>query len=485
MASPGRPESPHLVSLVVQSKKALQHGEQLCSRANAVSNASAQCAVDVLALDAKVRWITNAVAEQLRLAADVAKSIEEKRKQLQSSVKEWDESRTRHANALDGILESLGTQYVPPIFHQASEESSLFGSQHDSEEPEHSNGHANSVSPDFNESSPTATLRLAPIGDQHLERKKWKTLRDFVDDRAIEDALEIIENDRNLLDDTLGKIDDYSETLSNSIVTIRRSLPPVDQLTSVFDPITSQDTVADEMARHLESLASHYDQMSSALHDAEAGEVFGEEDLQAMHRDTEELPLIMGELEENMSSIQASYDQLQLAKVTSEGNLNHLATTLDDLDELGEIMTEMLQEQQDVGEATEDQLIVLEHHLITLEHLCQQFLSYQTAFCKLILEMARRKQYGEAVENIVRGMLSQLDLMTKEETQVRNHFNEEHGAHLPEDICIFIGNRPTKWEVLPVNGETIETFPDIPDDLIVEARNRLQAADERSSSQSL
>jgi hypothetical protein len=63
-----RPEQPHLVSLVLQSKKALQHGEQLCSRANSLSSASAQSALDVLALDAKVKWITDAVLEQLKVS---------------------------------------------------------------------------------------------------------------------------------------------------------------------------------------------------------------------------------------------------------------------------------------------------------------------------------------------------------------------------------------------------------------------------------
>jgi len=63
-------EQPHLVSLVLQSKKALQHGEQLCSRANSASNASAHCAVDVLSLDAKVGWITDAVLEQLKVCVD-------------------------------------------------------------------------------------------------------------------------------------------------------------------------------------------------------------------------------------------------------------------------------------------------------------------------------------------------------------------------------------------------------------------------------
>jgi len=34
------------------------------------------------------------------------------------------------------------------------------------------------------------------------------------------------------------------------------------------------------MARHLESLAAHFDQMAAALKDNEAGETFSEEDLQ-------------------------------------------------------------------------------------------------------------------------------------------------------------------------------------------------------------
>lgn len=59
---------PHLVTLVLQSKKALQHGEQLCLKAHALSNSSAACAIDVLALDAKVKWLGQAVSEQLAVS---------------------------------------------------------------------------------------------------------------------------------------------------------------------------------------------------------------------------------------------------------------------------------------------------------------------------------------------------------------------------------------------------------------------------------
>ena len=64
-------DNPHLVSLVVQSKKALQHGEQLCLRASQLSSASARNAVDVLALDARVKWLSDAVSEQLKVRKSV------------------------------------------------------------------------------------------------------------------------------------------------------------------------------------------------------------------------------------------------------------------------------------------------------------------------------------------------------------------------------------------------------------------------------
>ena len=49
----------------------------------------------------------------------------------------------------------------------------------------------------------------------------------------------------------------------------------------MFDTIfASQDAISSKMAEQLESLAHHYDNMSNALHDFEAGEEFSEEDMQ-------------------------------------------------------------------------------------------------------------------------------------------------------------------------------------------------------------
>lgn len=60
-------DEPHIVSLVLQSKKALQHGEHFCLRASQLSSTSARNAVDVLTLDARVKWLSDAVLEQLKV----------------------------------------------------------------------------------------------------------------------------------------------------------------------------------------------------------------------------------------------------------------------------------------------------------------------------------------------------------------------------------------------------------------------------------
>ncbi|KAH7912803.1 autophagy protein Apg17-domain-containing protein [Hygrophoropsis aurantiaca] len=459
-------EQPHLVSLVLQSKKALQHGEQLCSKANSLTNASAQYALDVLALDAKVKWISESVMEQLKLAVNVAKSIEHKRALLDKQIRDWDIVRTERTNALDTILESLGAQLVPPDFHQMSSDSSLFGSQHSDQLV---NGKPVIFDPRH---SPTATVRDHTFErepqSKHKDRTKWKTLRDFVDDGAIEDVLDTMENERTRLDDLAASTYDYPETLLTAIDSIRDSILNSAILPSIEVILTAQEKTSTHMAGHLESLAGHYDQMASALRESEAGEIFSEEDLQDMNRDTDELPSIMGELEEGTKSISEASEQLLAAKTSAQQQLDAHSKSLDDLDELGEIMSEMLQKQQEIEEECQDILDGLQQRLLVVEDLHHRYVLYQSSFNKLLVEISRRRQYREEADQIVEGMMAKLQAMTEAERKVREDFNAEHGGHIPADICLCIETPPTRWEVTPWDGDVRETLPHIDNDLLVQ-----------------
>lgn len=47
----------------------------------------------------------------------------------------------------------------------------------------------------------------------------------------------------------------------------------------------------------------------------------------------------------------------------------------------------------------------------TVEDLFSRFTSYEYSYSKLLLELGRRRQYKEAAEKVVQGMLTQLEAM--------------------------------------------------------------------------
>lgn len=60
-----------------------------------------------------------------------------------------------------------------------------------------------------------------------------------------------------------------------------------------------------------------------------------------------------------------------------------------------------------------EHLTDLHHSLGTLEDLHSRFTSYEYSYSKLLLEIGRRRQYKEAAEKVVEGMLSQLEAMVE------------------------------------------------------------------------
>ncbi|KAJ7931431.1 hypothetical protein B0H13DRAFT_1857841 [Mycena leptocephala] len=403
MSSPPEIRPDNLVSLVLQSKKASKpENSSALERTTCQTRRLNQPSMFLLWMlklgDASIyrEWSSSSPGSQL--AASIAKSIEEKRARL--GREEWDGVRVKHSDALDGILESLGSQLVPPDFHEHSAASSLFGSQHSEDEED---AHA-SVPP-----SPRHSLSSTV----HNVRKE--KARPIAKRGKLFEILSMIRPSKTCWTK-------WRMTYSPRLIARRTATSAMDKL------LTAQDGTITVMARHLESLAAHYDQMAGALNESEAGEAFSEEDLQ---------------------------------------------------DELGEIMTEMLQT-QDTVENSWQAAAASSHRRASPS----AFVSYRTAFNKLMLEIARRRQYREAAENIVRGMMSQLAAMTQEESQVREHFNSEHGAHLPEDICLCIGNSPTRWEVVPWHGEEFEVLPEIEPDLIAEvSRSNIHIAIETEFNQ--
>lgn len=67
-----------------------------------------------------------------------------------------------------------------------------------------------------------------------------------------------------------------------------------------------------------------------------------------MNRDTEELPIIMNELDECAQQVNEHLNKLTTSRKDFQQDLDHLLTVLDTLEGLGDIMSEMLLTQDSV-----------------------------------------------------------------------------------------------------------------------------------------
>lgn len=86
-----------------------------------------------------------------------------------------------------------------------------------------------------------------------------------------------------LSQDILARTDDHPESLSTSVKAIRQGLPTVLSVPPIQRILAGQEMALAGLAKQLESLAAHYDQMARACRDIEAGETFSEEDVHGSH----------------------------------------------------------------------------------------------------------------------------------------------------------------------------------------------------------
>jgi autophagy-related protein 17 len=187
------------------------------------------------------------------------------------------------------------------------------------------------------------------------------------------------------LQDSLTVMTSYTATLQETLRAIRDGLPPDKPVVDVQKVLSTQEYWSAEMAGQLEGLAEHFEKMEVALRESEAGEEFDESDIQGMWsrapylrfrgnsgtfqemmRDAEELPVILCEVEDAGKAMERSLyviayspmalneldlvlsEELLSAKQTSQQYLQKHRSTLEDLEELGDIMEDMLRRQDEI-----------------------------------------------------------------------------------------------------------------------------------------
>ena len=188
---------------------------------------------------------------------------------IQADIKQWDATRDERSRNLDLVLDKLATQHVPPEFHQTAidEANAIFKTFED----------------DFLVAESDPTIRVTPLKEHvNSTTSKWRTLRDFVDEKGILDASEAMDEDRLLIDDLLATRADNPTALEQQISELREATRPVSGDIDLSSLMNRIDTGIHEMATRVENLATHYDQLEDAQRAIEADEPLHEEDFEGI-----------------------------------------------------------------------------------------------------------------------------------------------------------------------------------------------------------
>ncbi|CAE6335090.1 unnamed protein product [Rhizoctonia solani] len=444
--SPARTGS-SLAALFLTSKKALLHGNNVCNHASTLAAGSSNLTVDILTLDAKIQWLTRNVIGQLKAANSIAKYLESERDRAHSVAREWDRARSRRTRSLDAILDQLGNQAVPPSLHKTVSGSSVFGS------PRSDTGKQLPDTPQLgiNGKASLGASHLNQESDQTVqERSRWKTLRDFIDERSIEEALERIEEERLQLDDSLARSYDFPQALDEQISAVRDSLPQFSAepiLHEVHRHMTEQDRLVHAMAEDLEGIARHFGQVKDALQVEDDGGVIDMDDIRTLDQDTNELSAVVRDLDQSGRSVEDLHEQLSAIKTSKLQDLETHQAILTRLEDLEETMVAMLAEQDAVHHEANFLLETLNSRLMELEKLEEAYLAYRRSYARLLQEMARRERYRAEMEEIVHGMVERLERYRDEEIQRRHEFFTQEGEFIPEDLCPFVTDPPARWSL--------------------------------------
>ncbi|CAE6475123.1 unnamed protein product [Rhizoctonia solani] len=471
--APPAPSGISLATLFLASKKALLHGNNICNHASTLTAGSSNLAVDILTLDAKLQWLTRGVVEQLKAASSIVKYLEAERDHTHSVAKEWDRARSRRTRSLDAILEQLGNQAVPPSLHKTVTGSSVFGSpRSDAGKPL-----PDDPQPVINGKASLNASHLNQENHQTVqERSRWKTLRDFIDERSIEEALERIEEERLQLDDSLARSFDFPQTLAEQISAVRDSLPQLSTepiLHVVHGHMTEQDRLVRAMAEDLEGVAQHFGQVKDAMQVEDDGGAINADDIRTLDQDTKELSAVIRDLDQSGGSVEDLHEQLSTLKTSLLQGLETHQMILTKLEDLEEMMVAMVAEQDAVQLEVDSLLEILNSRLVELENLEGTYITYRRSYARLLQEMARRERHRAEMEEIVYGMIERLERYRNEEIQRRHEFSTQEGEFIPEDLCPFVKDPPARWSLANTgedDGRVIE------EGLLEEARRILESA---------
>ncbi|ORE22736.1 autophagy- protein 17 [Rhizopus azygosporus] len=396
-----------LIELLLFSKKALSTGQTICAQANELCQQSEKCVETIEKIHPKLVFVNNHILVQMATL---------------EKIREYNNLKER-----ESTLQSL-TIELTTIFNLLKQRT---------------------IDKDILRVNRERDPGTNDMGEQ-------VTLFDYISDEAI------IELQRQA-DDEIGEMEVINNLLENQSKNISLTISelsslreaamiiPLDEATTAFshEKLKIQEDEIAKMADILTSLTNHYDQLGEAtrLYHSDP-EACGELDITVLEDDHEHIPNILDSLRDSLDVVE-SIAQIEERMQVYLKIQDRLVKVLYELEYFGtsgqaDIICEKI---VDAELEIKDRERNLDEFFQQLSSLAEWYRFYASSYNYLLLEIERRRKAQEKQEILRKEMMKALEEAYNDELQERRSWSAQHGQYLPEVLCPFINDLPSKLTV--------------------------------------
>ncbi|KAI8143855.1 autophagy-related protein 17 [Fennellomyces sp. T-0311] len=398
-----------LIELLLFAKKALSRGQAICAQANQLSNESDHHSEIIERTWPKILFVRNHILIQLSTLERIREFLSVKIEEVRSCIKDREETFGKVTLDLQNIFRVLENCNIDEGILK------------------------------FNN-----------------EQRKQTTLFDYIDHHSVLELRKQADDEISEIENLCSSLMSTAKTLSNTIselASLQEAALTIslDESASSFSTEKTQirESITTKMAEILTSLTNHYDQLGEATRLCQS-DPDAQLDISVLQRDHDQLPIILEELEESLDFVESITEEIRVRMQVYSSVQEELLKVLLQLEKFStpggqaDIICEKMISAEGEMKAHEQNLGAYFKELMSLADWYQV---YAASYSHLVLEIERRRKAMEKQDELYQELLKSFEDSYNDELQERSQWFAQHGEYLPQDLCQFMMDPPSRLSV--------------------------------------
>ncbi|KAG0071610.1 Structural maintenance of chromosomes protein 3 [Linnemannia elongata] len=404
-----------LLDLMAKSKKGLSFAEQLCSQAHEELDACQGHSTEIEKIFSKLCFVSRQIKVQITTVESLLRIGRSRLNELWTASKDLQRDLKSVSVRMELALRALKGRQVDPEIQKPHPDNN------DNKRNNNPEGTTSGTVSDevTTTAPPKATVLFDFLDEVSLQRLQQESTERLQRIQATTQRLqELVIHFGNQRTEFKGYMTN-AITLDESALSFAR------------EKMLLQEQQTTTMAELLVSLAKHYDQVVQVL----TADIHPtDEELELLRNDTDEVPIVMEELEESLALVQATTEEVGVREHLYTTAYEEAVVFFKKIEALEPDLVELVDTFR-LAEGLEDDFNATEKLIGEINSLAIWYEEFHNSYGALMVEIVRRHQAHQNQERIVAEFMQKMQVTYNDEMNQRAVFSERHGKFLPVDLC--------------------------------------------------